>query len=528
MTMEILILVSSPEHELHPPVAVMTTTTMETWLAWLWEPWKKWVRSSHHPGSTYLIRSQCPCCDGLSPGSWKDASLYWDLVSGMWTAAAALPAVDDDSVVVDHSMLFSRLPPQELSRFWERVAARTADRVAWNTSPQELPSTLTDDKTWVEVMRRGMLILWDYAFLESEDAFLHNMTVNPDRSVVSMYDVEWLVVKWIKGLASYDDDISIVVPAYPSDELNRPLPPWLVRRVFRRYTKCFNTTASSRMFLEPLRLLVEDEDGYEILCAVFDLLRMPKSKYLECLYQKSRALSTTHEEVALFLWESNYTVLTFPAGGPPPKMYPTVLLSAWLGRTMMWIGDPFLNHVHLIGEGLWTLCVYSSSSAKTFMGEYVLTEEERSTTFATVLETLHRDAHRPMNWNLTSKSFSDRKKKHVNPYRQLRREAETRWSDVLQALVTPPPGVPVLDKNAEYLQSYNWIDAKHIQDHIHPTCADSTRAALSALHGHFYQLGRRNLFLLSSSTLAFEDSQIKCLDHLSQFDLQRAYPELHS
>ena len=519
-----ILIISSPDHELHPPPWKDNLCSLESMLAWVWEPWKKWVGlprqfpSPISPISPIYIRSQCPCCDGLSPHSWKFASLYWNILSGMWTAAVnpnfPLPLFDKTT----------GCPDETLPEFWERAAEIFSHRVAWNASPQLLPSTLTDDTRWTEVMRRGMLILWDSSFLTSEKQFEHHMTLSLDVSTVSFYDIEWLLVKWTKGLSSYDDDITIVVPAYPSDELNRPLPPWLIRRVFRRYPQHEN-----RMFLEPLRLLVEDLEGYEILNVVYTLVTMtPKDskKKLAYLLEKSHSLSLTCPQASILLWDSNYTILTFHQGGPPPKMYPTLLLSAWLGRSMMWIGSPFLENLDTIWEGLWTLRVYNNhnDNPQMFIGEYVLTEEEKTTQFSPVLQALRRHAGRAMNWSLTKRARREKGTPPPTMYNHLRRIVSSRWSTLLKQLVQPPPQNPL--PNSEYLHSYEWIDDQHIQDHSY--ARNPLQQGFQALHQHFHELNRRNLYLWMGSTLGYQDSQIRCLEHLSILDPDRQYPELHN
>ena len=528
-----ILIVSSSEHELHPPPWKDNLCSLESMLAWVWEPWKKWVdadkpRLSPSPSSSPVlvyIRSQCPCCDGLSPNSWKHASLYWDILSGMWTAA----------IHQNQTELFDKTtgcPDETLPMFWERAAETFSRRIAWNASPQLLPSTLTDDTRWTDVMRRGMFILWDSSFLTSETHFEHHMTLPLDVSMVSFYDIEWLLVKWTKGLSSYDDDITIVVPAYPSDELNRPLPPWLIRRVFRRYSQNPN-----RMFLEPLRLLVENEEGYEILNVVYTLMTTMKkedtSKKLAFLSEKSRSLSLTCPQASILLWDSNYTVLTFHQGGPPPKMYPTILLSAWLGRTMMWIGSPYLENLDTIWEGLWTLRVYHNHShhpphphPHMFLGEYVLTEEEKTTQFSPVLQALRRHAGRAMNWSLTKRARREKGTPPPTMYNHLRRIVYSRWSTLLKQLVQPPQNPLPQSDYSDYSHSYEWIDDQHVQDHF--VTRNPLHPGLQALHQHFHELNRRNLYLWMGSTLGYQDSQIRCLEHLSMLDPDRQYPELHN
>jgi len=554
-----VLLVSSNDHELHPILEDPESFRIdETLLARLWKPWSQWVLRMRTTTTTkdgnphyVLIRSQCPCCDGVSNES-MNYNVYWELLSGLWTAAARFPreGVEESITLNDlfvptllsllHMGGNKRMTGVKQSSvvaaagispwFWDRVSEWTAKLHPWNGDPHELPGTLDPDvKSWREIMEQQRFISWDYhQLMDNRSSWVTTMhfylpPVSP--TVLCFYDVEWLVVKWVKGLGSYDDDISTVIPAYPSDELNRPLPPWLVRTVFHRYqTSSGPRVSSSAEFLRPLSMLVAEHDGYAILETVFEVLCLVRDwifkedkaslnkkiiGYLE--NRKQQLLCDGHEEAAVMVWDLNYSVQCFYEAGAVPKYCPTILLSAWLGRSMMWVSDPFLEAKSMdqIWDGLWTQQVFlmPSGSSEMLLGEYVLSPTDREK-YKTLLKLLHQHPERCKNWSRIRVTNGQRTLMH-----RLRKVVTDRWTIFLQTIVRNPPGEPL---GFEYMNTYQWIHPEILQRHaIAEENPDFVREACRCLYRDFFNLSKRNIFLLLNHTLLHQDSQTRCLEHLS-------------
>jgi hypothetical protein len=593
----------------------------------LWSQWKTYsqVDGTDDPISIKLY-SQCPCCDGISPPSSskkKYCQFYWDLVSSLLTGACRLRQhKNNDGKMIPEMISFQDLLPcfpsiQENDKitittndFWDSFF-QSPSVCSWNSTPQDLPSTISDEKDWLSIMRLGRMVAWSYEYLldssfttmdtmeiqllveveEKEDEnpnpkrmYTHNTHIQTKQNrmkprittpnlytskyTIHLYDVEWLVIKWIKGLGSYDDDISTVIPSYPCDELNRPLPPWLIRSLFHRYKSLNENGNGKRVLLKPLALLVDTETGYSLLETVFELDGMIKKAkkigsdglivnktVLSFFWEKRvQALQERKEDLAYFLWESNYCVQLFYERGPPPKICPTVLFTHYLGQSMMWIGEPFVSLIRcgvdttkqrkgleMMWEGFWTRSIFWNSTSGTdknttmFLGEFVLTEDERSRVFARVLSLLNHQASKTTktpNWasiKTASKSLSSNKK-------HLKEKVMERWIEVFQHLLRYPDTIPTttttttpMTSSVEYFENFGWIDEEHIREHgQQDRYPEYVRTACLRLADVFRDMLKRNLFLLISSNLAYEDNQSRCLDHLSFLDHDKSYPDLYA
>ena len=595
----------------------------------LWSQWKKYFQDDGNGDhkSTKVI-SQCPCCDGISPPSsskTRYCQFYWDLVSSLLSGACRLRQCnqDDDQMIRIQDILPCFPTIQENDKitittndFWDSLF-QSPSVCSWNSTPQDLPSTISDEKDWLSIMKLGRMVAWSYEYLldssfttmdtmdtieiqldESQEVFpdneedpttkiqshkrmytpfqtKHNKLkshittphVYTSKYTIHLYDIEWLVIKWIKGLGSYDDDISTVIPSYRCDELNRPLPPWLIRSLFQRYKSLNENGNGKRVLLKPLELLVETDTGYSLLETVFELdglLKEWKKKgsngYEEGLVLNKRvlkffwekrveALKKRKEDLAYFLWESNYCVQLFYEGGPPPKVCPTVLFTHYLGQSMMWLGEPFVSLIRggvdttkqkkgleMMWEGFWTRSIFWNCSADKnttmFLGEFVLTEHERSHVFARLLSLLNHQASKTSktpNWasiKTVSKSLSSNKK-------HLKEKVMMRWIEVFQHLLRSPDTIPTTtttsSTSVEYFENFGWIDEEHIREHGQQVgYPEYVRTACQKLADVFRDMLKRNLFLLISSNLAYEDNQSRCLDHLSFLDHDKSYPDLYT
>jgi quinol monooxygenase YgiN len=189
----------------------------------------------------------------------------------------------------------------------------------------------------------------------------------------------------------------------------------------------------------------------------------------------------------------------------------------------------------MMWEGFWTRSIFWNSSADKnttmFLGEFVLTEHERSHVFARLLSLLNHQASKTTktpNWasiKTVSKSLSSHKK-------HLKEKVMERWIDVFQHLLRSPDITTTttpMTTSVEYFENFGWIDEEHIREHgQQDRYPQYVRTACQKLADVFRDMLKRNLFLLISSSLAYEDNQSRCLDHLSFLDLDKSYPDLYA
>ena len=190
-------------------------------------------------------------------------------------------------------------------------------------------------------------------------------------------------------------------------------------------------------------------------------------------------------------------------------------------------------------EGFWTRSIFWNSSLEKntmmFLGEFVLTEHERSHVFARLLSLLNHQASKTSktpNWasiKTVSKSLSSNKK-------HLKEKVMERWIEVFQHLLRYPDTIPTttttttpMTSSVEYFENFGWIDEEHIREHGQQVgYPEYVRTACQRLADVFRDMLKRNLFLLISSNLAYEDNQSRCLDHLSFLDHDKSYPDLYT
>jgi hypothetical protein len=144
----------------------------------LWSQWKTYFHDDGNDNhkSTKVI-SQCPCCDGISPPSSskkKYCQFYWDLVSSLLTGACRLRQHNNNDVkMIPFQDLLPCLPPsiQENDKitittndFWDSFF-QSPSVCSWNSTPQDLPSTISDEKDWMSIMRLGRMVAWSYEYL---------------------------------------------------------------------------------------------------------------------------------------------------------------------------------------------------------------------------------------------------------------------------------------------------------------------------------------------------------------------------
>jgi hypothetical protein len=195
----------------------------------------------------------------------------------------------------------------------------------------------------------------------------------------------------------------------------------------------------------------------------------------------------------------------------------------------------------MMWEGFWTRSIFWNSTSGTdknttmFLGEFVLTEDERSRVFARVLSLLNHQASKTTktpNWasiKTASKSLSSNKK-------HLKEKVMERWIEVFQHLLRYPDTIPTttttttpMTSSVEYFENFGWIDEEHIREHgQQDRYPEYVRTACLRLADVFPDMLKRNLFLLISSNLAYEDNQSRCLDHLSFLDHDKSYPDLYA
>ena len=466
-------------------------------------------------------------------GSWD--AVYWRIIDYLWQSCCK-GELDPENLPFQHSletiMPLSYIP--DVCAMLEKTAC------PWLRTPQDMPCCFEDDDTgWEHLSRIGRVVVWTDPNEPGTRAW-----ISPEMTGVSVYDIEWLFVKWTKDLAYYNPDIGTVMPRYPTDELNRLVHPDKVAMVVHRYIQyrygSGRCRCSAHALLQPLWILVGTPEGRPILECVYELYKLMEARaghdvLLRHLYQWRQ------RTMCRLMWEDNYGVQVLPEK-KKILFHPQALLSMYLSRSMMWMHheSDWQNHNFwkYVWEGFWTTRVYdghgqsptatvAAMNNREFLGELVLSASEKmDPEIVSMLRIMRKDPSRLNNW---SRLRTITAQKH-----RLASMVRNRWSKVLEAwrsVCHSPLCVTTNHTHASlrpFLENFQWIDREHIrhhsQEHADPIVRETSRR-FDTIYPH---LSKRNMSLWESANLPYPDEQERPFEHLSRLDPAREYPDLHT
>lgn len=469
--------------------------------------------------------------------SSDDDALYWRVLDYLWESCRRGELNPLDFPFTGAQDVIASLPYKTICHFIRNTACQ------WMTTPQELPCTFDEDEdSWENLLRKGRVVIWDTPHGSGTRTWL---TPSPSSTGVSVYDIEWLIVKWSKDLSYYDNDIGTVMPRYPRDELNRIIHPDKIIMVVNRYINYRKTYPIERCacgmqtLIQPLWLLSSNPEGRYILECVYELTSaIDESGHHQenILAILSRRRKHALPDIARLLWEDNHCVQV-SHDQKRIVFYPHALLSTYLSRSMMWMhGREFCESRFwkFVWESMWSTRVYKNpATEKRFLGDLVLTDAEKTDPdFVHMLRTMRKDASRSNNWARLRTVTA-----HKN---RLALIVRTRWTTVLNVWrsVTHTcrrhktktnddghdPAPPELQP---FFEDFQWIDENHIRHHAEKNANAIVRETSRGFLDIYSRLSKRNTCLWESSNFMYPDEQEKPLDHLSYLDPDRIYPDLH-